>query len=48
MTGQAKNPLKNLRLPTEIKDRSLVRYVTSIVSALLFLGWLILELTLGF
>lgn len=47
MTSHARNSLKNLRLPRELKDKGLVRYVVSIVSALLFLGWLILELTLG-
>ncbi len=47
MTSHARNPFKNLRLPTELKDKSLVRYAVSIVSALLFLGWLLLELTLG-
>ncbi len=47
MTSQPRNPLENLRLPTELKDKGLVRYFVSLVSALLFLGWLILELTLG-
>ncbi|MCX7784475.1 MAG: hypothetical protein N2318_12640 [Meiothermus sp.] len=48
MTSHAQNPLRNLLNRSEIKDKASVRYVISIFSAVVFLGWLILELTLGF
>lgn len=47
MTSHAHNPLKNLLSRNESKDTSSLRYTISVFSALLFLGWLILELTLG-
>lgn len=48
MTSQAQNPLKNLLNRREIKNKASVRYAISICSAVIFLGWLILELTLSF
>ncbi len=48
MTRPAHNPLENLPERNEIKDKAPVRYRVAVFSALLFLGWLILELTQGF
>ncbi len=48
MASHAQNPLKNLLNRSEIKNKASVRYAISICSAVVFLGWLILELTLGF
>lgn len=48
MTNHAQNPFKNLLNSTEIKDKAPVRYAVSIFSAVVFLGWLVLELILDF
>lgn len=47
MTGRAQNPFKSLLNRSETKDKASVRYAIAISSALFFLGWLILELTLS-
>ncbi|WP_299428001.1 hypothetical protein [uncultured Meiothermus sp.] len=47
MTGRAQKTLKNLLNHSEIKGKASVRHTISIFSAVIFLGWLILELTLG-
>ncbi|GIW34767.1 hypothetical protein [Meiothermus sp.] len=48
MTSHAQNPLKNLLNRDEIKPKASARYVVSIFSAVVFLGWLVLEMILGF
>lgn len=48
MTSPAHNPLERLADHREIKDRTPLRYRVAVLSAVLFLGWLILELTQAF
>ncbi len=47
MTSRTHNPLKSLLSRSESKYKTSLRYTISVFSALLFLGWLILELTLS-
>lgn len=47
MTSRAHNPLKSLLNRSESKDKTSLRYTISVFSALFFLGWLVLELTLS-
>jgi hypothetical protein len=44
MTSPAHNPFKSPLDRREIKDNAPVRYRVAVFSAVLFLGWLVLEL----
>ncbi len=48
MTSHAHNTFKSLLNRSAIKDKAPVRYRVAVFSAVLFLGWLILELTQAF
>jgi|GEM_PF-6559303 hypothetical protein len=48
MISPAHNPLERLLGRSEIKNKAPVRYRVAVFSAMLFLGWLILELTQAF
>lgn len=42
------NPLEHLHEHSRFEEKASIRYRVAVLSAVLFLGWLILELTLAF